>query len=201
VLIAINLVLGSVPVIAYPPLLHQHRSIVLLLEPLALLFVYAALVARIARRRLRYATAWGVCSGVFSVAQIFQETYLHSPARTLLTWVFVIGMFLPWLLAGYQARTVIAGVWSAMISMLLTIAFGWSELLWDLPGAIARNLGSPDLARSGWTDLHAFAIADLLQAGFKYLLVGPIIGAVLAGLGVLVAYASSGEDRVADRSI
>jgi hypothetical protein len=51
-----------------------------------------------------------------------------------------------------------------------------------------KNIGSPDLIRSGWTDLRAFTIADLFEAVVKVLLVGPIMGAVFGGLGGPIAH-------------
>ena len=43
------------------------------------------------------------------------------------------------------------------------------------------------LIRSGWTDLRAFTIADLFGAVVKVLIVGPILGAILGGLGGILA--------------
>ena len=63
------------------------------------------------------------------------------------------------------------------------MTYGFSELFWGLPRLEERNIGSPDFLRSGWTDLHSFTIADVFEAGFKILLIGPIAGAVLGGLG------------------
>lgn len=197
VLIVLDLVLVVVPVAQYPAVLRPPHAGLLILEPVAFLLIYAVLVFAVSVNEavVRNATRWGLLSGVLSGAQILQETYLHSSFRTTLTWVFVLGMFLPWLITGYQTRSTLAGVWSAILSALVTITVGWSELLWDLQGAVARNIGSPDLVRSGWTDLHAFAIVDLFQAGFKYVLVGPIIGAVLGGIGAVTRRAIRREQQ------
>ncbi len=43
-----------------------------------------------------------------------------------------------------------------------------------------------DFARSGMSDFAAFAMEDLLGAGFFHLLLAPIIGAVLGGMGGLI---------------
>lgn len=50
-----------------------------------------------------------------------------------------------------------------------------------------RNVGSPDLIRSGWTDLRAFTIADSFEAVVKVLVVGPVVGAIFGGIGGLIA--------------
>jgi hypothetical protein len=67
------------------------------------------------------------------------------------------------------------------------LTYGFSQLFWCLPRLEQRNVGSPDFLRSGWTDLHMFTIADVFGAGFKILLVGPVLGAVLGALGAIVA--------------
>jgi hypothetical protein len=178
-MIAVDLLLIFLPVVQYPRVLALPRAWTFVLEP-TLLLVAAAAVIVIARRSLDAvigsATAWGFLSGVISAVHIAQENYLHvsSNATAMLTWLFIIGMFVPWAVAGYRSPGAgfLAGAWSAFVCMLLTVTFGWSELLWALPHVVRRNIGSPDLLRSGWTDLHAFAIVDLLQAGFWHLLLG-----------------------------
>ena len=67
------------------------------------------------------------------------------------------------------------------------MSYGFSELFWGLPRLERRNVGSPDLLRSGWDDLHLFTISDVFDAGFKILLIGPIAGAILGALGALIA--------------
>lgn len=54
----------------------------------------------------------------------------------------------------------------------MVVTYGFSQLYWALPRLEHKNIGSPDLIRSGWTDLRAFTIADLFEAGFKVLLLG-----------------------------
>jgi hypothetical protein len=74
-----------------------------------------------------------------------------------------------------------------MVGMFMAMTYGFSQSFWDLPRLKQRNIGSPDFLRSGWTDLHTFTIADVFEAGFKILLLGPILGAVLGGLGAITA--------------
>jgi hypothetical protein len=50
-----------------------------------------------------------------------------------------------------------------------------------------RNVGSPDLMRSGWTVLRAFTIADSFHAVVKVLVIGPVVGAIFGGIGGLIA--------------
>ncbi len=43
-----------------------------------------------------------------------------------------------------------------------------------------------DFFRSGWTDLRAFVIADLFQAGAWHLIVGPVIGSIVGGAAAIL---------------
>ena len=114
------------------------------------------------------------------------ENYGRLSARveSLSTGGFLVGLLLLWGIAGNRvARAtgdlvsgVLAGSWSAMVGMLMAMTYGFSELFWGLPRLEERNVGSPDFLRSGWTDLHSFTIADVFEAGFKILLIGPIAG-------------------------
>jgi hypothetical protein len=47
-----------------------------------------------------------------------------------------------------------------------------------------------EFKRSGWTDIHAFTIANTLDSALSHLIVGPIIGVVFGGpAGALAAIA------------
>jgi uncharacterized membrane protein len=54
-----------------------------------------------------------------------------------------------------------------------------------------------------WSDLRAFTIADSFEAVVKVLIIGPVVGAILGGIGGLIARQrltpdASGLDRSAD---
>ena len=124
----------------------------------------------------------GLACGTLEVVHITLENFGHlSPrAESISTGAFLLGLLLLWGIAGYRVTRstrdmgagVLAGSWSAMVGMLLATAYGFSQLFWGLPGLEHRNIGSPDLLRSGWTDLHVFTIADVFESGLKILLVG-----------------------------
>ncbi len=57
----------------------------------------------------------------------------------------------------------------------MVVIFGFSELFWALPRLERRNVGSPDLMRSGWTDLRAFTIADLSERPSRFFSSGPYL--------------------------
>ena len=133
--------------------------------------------------------------GLLEVVHIVLENYgrLGVRAESVTTGGFLAGLLLLWGIAGYRATRKtsafaagpLAGSWSGLVGMLMAMTFGFSQLFWDLPRLEQRNVGSPDFLRSGWTDLHTFTIADIFESGFKVLLIGPVAGAILGGLGAL----------------
>jgi hypothetical protein len=204
-LVAANLLMIGTRVASYPPVLDQPRGALFVLEPTALLIVYAWLVSWATRgvtadgeTALLIGSTCGIVSGVISISHIVQENYLEmSPASTrLVTWTFIIGMFLPWAVAGFRTARktgglrfgLCAAVWSAVVCMVLTLSFGFAQLLTSLAWLEHRDATSPDFLRSGWSDLRAFAIADIFDAGFWHLLLGPTVAAVLGAAASVLAY-------------
>jgi hypothetical protein len=202
--IALDLVMVGIRVVLDPQLLGMPGGLQSALEPAALLTLYALIVTRatrgdgpVARAIVREGTAVGLVGGTLEIVHITLENYGHFNARveSVSTGGFLLGLLLLWCLAGYRATRstadvgagLLAGSWSALVGMLMATTYGFSELFWGLPRLEQRNVGSPDLLRSGWTDLHTFTIADVFEAGFKILLVGPVAGAILGGLGALIA--------------
>jgi hypothetical protein len=43
-----------------------------------------------------------------------------------------------------------------------------------------------EFKRSGWTDVHAFTIANTLDSALSHLIVGPIVGAIFGGVAGVV---------------
>jgi hypothetical protein len=202
--IAFNLVMVGVRVLLDPQLLRMPGGLQSALEPAALLTLYA-LIGTWAMRgdsTVALATVWegtavGLTSGTLEIVHITLENYGHFNARveSVSTGGFLLGLLLLWSIAGYRVTRstadlgagVLAGSWSALVGMLMAMTYGFSQLFWDLPRLEQRNVGSPDFLRSGWTDLHTFTIADIFEAGFKILLIGPLAGAILGGLGAIIA--------------
>ncbi|HZW32049.1 MAG TPA: hypothetical protein VFF52_15160 [Isosphaeraceae bacterium] len=204
--IASNLVMIGIRVLLDPQLLGMPGGLQSALEPAALLILAAYVVRwatggdrRVAQAIVRAGTAVGLVGGMVEVVHITLENYgrLGARAESVTTGGFLVGLLLLWGIAGYRATRetaavgagLLAGSWSALVGMLMATTYGFSQLFWDLPRLEQRNVGSPDFLRSGWTDLHSFTIADVFEAGFKVLLLGPIAGAVLGGLGALLARA------------
>jgi hypothetical protein len=81
----------------------------------------------------------------------------------------------------------LAAVWSAMICVLLTVAYGWTLPLVALSRLQQELAGDPDFLRSRWTDLHAYVLANSLDSGFSHLLGALIISAALGAIGATAA--------------
>ena len=174
------------------------------LEPACLLIVDALVVIwatrpgdQVGQAVIREGTALGLIAGVLEIVHITVENYGHLDPRaeSASTGAFLLGLLLLWAAAGYRVAlgtsrigaAMLAGSWCATVGMLLTVNYGFSQLFWDLPALERKNVLSPDFLRSGWTDLHAFTIADIFEAGFKVLLVGPVAGSILGALGGVAA--------------
>jgi hypothetical protein len=203
-LVAVSVVMIGVRVALYLPVLVEPRGSLSVLAPVGVLLVYAILGGwvtanppRDTAAALRTGTVYGVVSGIVSVVHIAQETYVGLPPRELaiVTWVFILAMFAPWPLAGFASarRTrrvslgLFAAVWSSAVCMALTVSFGFGQLLTSLDRLQRKDVGSPDFLRSGWTDLRAFAIADIFEAGFWHLVIGPAVALLLGGIAAAVA--------------
>ena len=203
-LTAVSLVMVGVRVALYPPVLTQPGGTLSVLATVGVLFAYAFLGGLVTSSprpdhasALRIGTAFGLVSGSLSVAHIAQETYVAVPSQevAIVTWGFILAMFAPWALASFVAarRTrrgslgLFAGVWSSAVCMVVTVSFGFGQLLTSLDRLQRQDFGSPDLLRSGWTDLRAFAIADVFEAGSWHLLIGPTVALCLGGIAAVAA--------------
>jgi hypothetical protein len=73
--------------------------------------------------------------------------------------------------------------------MTLTVVVGVAlELfLWRI--SPESMLAWPEFQRSGWTDVHAFAIANALDSVISHLLLGPVVATVMGTIGSLWANA------------
>jgi hypothetical protein len=203
--IALNLGMIGVRVSLYPSFFRMPGSLTSISEPAILLILYGPLViwatskgGSAGQEVLLKGALLGLASGALEIAHISLENFgrLSPRAETISTGAFMLGLLALWGAAGYLAVRsasdvgvgILTGSWSAMVGLLLTVTFGFSQLYWALPRLERRDVGSPDFLRSGWADLHAFAIADVFEAGFKVLFVAPIAGAIFGGLGGVIAH-------------
>ncbi len=206
-LIAVDLVLIAVRVLAYRPFFAQPQATWYALGPVILLGLYAggvrALIATSSPDRrvaLRVGTVVGLLTGVLWVVNLAGETFttLNGSLGLLSTAPFLLGGFALWGVGGGAAarRTstlrsgILAAVWGALLCVLLTVTFGFLLLYTSLPRLEHDLLNDPDWLRSGWGDLRAFALANTFFAGFTHLLVAPLVGAVVGTIGGAVGLVS-----------
>jgi hypothetical protein len=121
------------------------------------------------------------------------ESLLSLPQAvvTVTTGIAMLSLFLSFGVAGFLGGRragsfglgLGAAVWSAVVAILLAVTFGFVLINVALPTLAQNEIGDPDYARSGWTDMRAFAIANTFDAGFTHLVEAPIIAAVLGAAG------------------
>lgn len=205
--VVVDLALIALHVALYPELLAQPGGALYIAEPVTLLVVYVgiglwltAMSRAGARTALRIGVGFGLMTGAMEVVNLTLETFtdLSGAASILATAPFLLGAFALWGVASGVAasrtrslgRGVLASVWSAMTCMLIAIAFGLLLGLTSL-GRLEHILATdPDFRRSHWHDLHAFAIANQLDAAFSHLLGALIVGAIVGVLGASAGLAA-----------
>jgi len=188
--------------IMYPPLLTMPHSYSYILELGVMLLLYIPIVMWATRpsivlSTLRIATFFGAIAGLLEIVHISIENFghLNAYAETVSTGIFMGGLFLLFAVSGYRItlnkRNVISGMlgasWSAVVCMLIVTTYGLSQLFWSFRAIEKHDIGDPDFIRTGWTDMHAFVIADIFEACFKILFLGPIVGIIFGLLGVTMA--------------
>jgi hypothetical protein len=201
--ILLNLALIGGQLLLYPPLLARPNALTYVLEPVVGLLIYAVVTLGVThqvgpkrRLALRIGSVIGVISGILFVINLASETFLDLPAPASLfaTAPFFLGTFALWGVAGYRSARptnsaplgILAAIWSAMCTIVITLLFGFSLSYVALPRLQQILATSPEYARSHWTDLHAFAIVNQFDSAFSHLLVAIVIAATLGTLGSLI---------------
>ncbi len=127
--------------------------------------------------------------------------------NSLVTLAFMSGGFLVWGIGGFigtrktgqLAGGMVAGCWSAMISVLMAVTFGLILTTANIPSPAYVSTWR-EFKQSGWTDAHAFAIANSFEAVLGHLLIGPIAGTLLGLLGGGMAKLVFRRPAAADKS-
>lgn len=140
---------------------------------------------------------FGLITGAMWLVSLTVETFagLTGWSNIAATGPLLLGGFALWGIAGARTRGrtdsvaagALAAVYAAMICVTLTIGFGFTLAYLALPQLEHNIDGSPEYLQSGWRNLHAFAIANTLDAGFTHLLIAPIIATVVGTIGALAA--------------
>ncbi|MGZ5987164.1 MAG: hypothetical protein ACXWK7_19735 [Caulobacteraceae bacterium] len=145
---------------------------------------------------LAIAAPLGLAGGAVYAAEILAEYALRPTDNTawgLAEFGAVFGLFLvaggvsAWR-TGRLGAAALAGLWTAVISALcwyaVALAVFYAFRGTDAQAAVLRAEGDyEDFRASGMTDFRVFMMQDFLGAGFFHLLLSPLFGALLGGIG------------------
>ena len=160
----------------------------------AAIFTVASIYAERRSRSLILATATGAVGGAILIAHMALENVGARVGEDWrLTVVVMLATFGLWFSSGWRSgynstlvTGAVAGCWTALVSVILAVTFGFIGMYFDLPSS-AYVATWPEYARSGSTDPQAFAIANTLDAATSHLATALILGAILGAGGWFVA--------------
>jgi hypothetical protein len=182
----------------YRPLLAMPGALQFIVEPViglvgCGLFTLAATSGRSEKRldTLWPATAWGIVGGALLVVHMAMENFGRRIGENgFITLAVMFITFLLWGVAGFVGARktasiplgLLAGCWSAVVSVILAVSFGFVLMFFEVP-PLDYVATWPEFKVSGWHDAHAFAIANSLDAGFTHLLAGFVFGSIFGAIG------------------
>ena len=76
---------------------------------------------------------------------------------------------------------------SAGICMLIAVAAGFLIQFFVVPPKPEYVSTWSEFKRTGWTDPHAFEIANTLDSGFTHLIIAPVVALLFGGVASLLA--------------
>jgi hypothetical protein len=131
-------------------------------------------------------TPLGVIGGAIQIAHLMQEKFVDLGA----IWNGIIGLVfysVPSVLWGIAGRrtarrtgtlrsSVMAGCWSAIVTMSILVLFGFVVEFYLATPRPEHVITWREFKRSGCADIHAFTIANTVDAAQSHLIIGPIIG-------------------------
>ena len=144
---------------------------------------------------LQVGTVVGIIGGILQIIQLTLENFgRRIGENSSVTLAFMLGGFLIWGVAGYWVTRktgevkagLVASCWSAMVSVLMAVTFGLVLMTANVPSPAYVSTWS-EFKQSGWSNAHAFAIANSLEAVLSHLVTGPIVGTIFGILGVGIA--------------
>ncbi len=202
-IIALNLVMVAVALVRYRPFFLQPSAGVEVLWPVMIFAVYAVVAFWLGRRQgakwkviSRTATIFGIAGGLAEVVNILLENEIPVavtiPAVSLM---FMVGVFASWGVAGYWTTRslssvragVLTGVLAAAVCMLIGVIAGFVIQLFIAHPDRAFVSTWAEFKRSGWTDPYAFWLANTLESASTHLVMAPVIGCVVGGVGASIA--------------
>ncbi len=170
----------------------------LVVQTIGLLLVYFIAIAwparlRVAAARSLYATQLGMVAALVQVIHLFAERFvsLPRPWDGWLTLGFMLATFVTWGAVGFQAgkrglslkAAVTTTVWSAVVTMTIVVLIGILLEWWIAPMPLESMRAWAEFQRSGWADLYAFSIANVLDSASSHLFVGPAIACLFGAAG------------------
>lgn len=181
--------------------LHPGARAYLLEAVLALVAYAGAIIVIVANCgeewdvELRNAAIFGGLAGLVELVVMALESGASSSMGSL-AWP-IIGMLVILALWGAAgARTtrelhhfrpgVAAAVMSAGVCMVIAVAAGFAIEFFISPPAGDDVRTWIEFKRSGWTDAHAFAIANTLRSGLTHLWLGPVLALLVGSLGAAI---------------
>ena len=198
VVVILSLTMMGIQVFLYRPLLAMPGGATFVFETTVVLLLYGMLIVwatrsdgQLHRTVLLLGTPVGLVAAAVQIAHLAAENFIQfgPPWEAISTLAFMLCTFLIWGFAGYRsARSVgailpgaLAGAWSAIVTMSILVTFGFAlEFYLATPNPeYVATWG--EFKRSGWTDIHAFTIANTLDSALSHLIVGPIVGVVFGG--------------------
>ena len=202
-LISLDFLMAAAATMRYPAFFQQHLAQLYVLELTGILLIYAAATIHIARASgelwsavRRNATLFGLITGGLELVDLGIENAAPAAASNpVLSIGAMLIVFSLWgLAAAWTARSgnsfraaIFAAAVSAGICMLIAVAAGFVLEFFILPPATAVVSTWAEFKRSGWTDAHAFGLANTLDSAFTHLLIAPIVALIFGGAGSLLA--------------
>jgi hypothetical protein len=201
-LIALNAGMAAFAIARYPAFFAQHSALVYVLELIGILLLYTVLTMYLLMVRggawntiLTNATVFGVITGALEIINIGLEnaapTAVRGPAVSI---GFMAIVFSLWGIGAARTfrsgNSIRAGVATAILSagicMLLAVAAGFTIEFFIAPPDPAAVSMWAEYRRSGWTDTHAFGLANTLDSAFTHLIIAPVVALVFGSIGSLL---------------
>jgi len=202
-LIAASLGMAVIAVLRYPSFLLQPGARLFFFEPVCALLIYAVGIVLVSRTHspqwdaiLKAGILFGALTGILEVLNIGMESgipfFMTGPREAL---GFMLVVFTLWGVAAYRTTRslgsadigLLAADSSACICMLIAVTAGFAVQFFLAPPDPAQISTWAEYRRSGWTDAHAFGLANTFESGFTHLVVAPIVATLFGGLGTFIA--------------
>jgi hypothetical protein len=203
-LTVLSLAMMGIRVSSYPSMLRLPGGTVYVVEVAGLLLLYGAVLIWGARsmppKLLLRGTTIGLIAALVQVVHLVCERFVSFSDRWsgTISITFMLATFLLWGVTGFVATRsgqatstgIWLAVWSAVVTMTVVVTLGFALEFFLAPWPPESMLSWGEFKRSGWTDIHAFAIANTLDAAFSHLLIGPAVAVVVGTGGSLLGRAS-----------